>query len=183
MDHYIEIILNPDAEMRENVLLNKVYTKLHKALYSLNAKTIGVSFPKATFNLGRNIRIHGEYEKLQQLQQLNWIGGLIGYCNVSEISQVPDSCKYQTVSRVQSTMSKSKLNRLVNRGSITETDIKTYKSKMFEKGLQYPYLELESASNENKYRRYISISSLQDSPVVGDFDSFGLSRTATIPVF
>ncbi|MGR6859126.1 type I-F CRISPR-associated endoribonuclease Cas6/Csy4 [Aliivibrio salmonicida] len=32
--------------MRENVLLNKVYTKLHKALVTLNSDSIGVSFPQ-----------------------------------------------------------------------------------------------------------------------------------------
>jgi len=32
MNHHIDIKINPDAEMRENVLLNKVYTKFHKRL-------------------------------------------------------------------------------------------------------------------------------------------------------
>ncbi len=43
MDYYIDIKIKPDAEMRENVLLNKVYSKLHKALFSLKSSDIGVT--------------------------------------------------------------------------------------------------------------------------------------------
>ena len=46
MEHYIEIKIKPDAEMRENVLLNKVYTKFHKRLWDLKSSEIGISFPE-----------------------------------------------------------------------------------------------------------------------------------------
>jgi len=42
MNYYTDIKINPDAEMRENVLLNKVYAKLHKALHTLKATDIGI---------------------------------------------------------------------------------------------------------------------------------------------
>jgi len=45
MKHYVEIVIKPDEEMRENVLLNNVYSKLHKALFELQSTDIGVSFP------------------------------------------------------------------------------------------------------------------------------------------
>ena len=63
MDHYIEITLIPDAEMRENVLMNKVYTKLHKRLFDLQSKDIGVSFPQYHLKLGLILRIHGTKTK------------------------------------------------------------------------------------------------------------------------
>ena len=46
MKHFIEIKIKPDAEMRENVLLNKVYTKFHKRLFDLKSSEIGISFPE-----------------------------------------------------------------------------------------------------------------------------------------
>ncbi|MFA1562468.1 type I-F CRISPR-associated endoribonuclease Cas6/Csy4 [Aliivibrio fischeri] len=183
MDCYIEIILKPDAEMRENVLLNKVYTKLHKALVTLNSDSIGVSFPQYNVILGRVIRIHSNSAMLHDLNGVSWLGGLIGYCNVSEITVVPSSCEYRIISRIQSTMSQSKLKRLIKRGSISEEEEKTYKAKMFSKGLDNPYLELESSSNGYKHRRYLRFSAPQSEPIQGKFDQFGLSKSATVPWF
>lgn len=183
MDSYIEITLKPDAEMRENVLLNKVYTKLHKALVMLKSDSIGVSFPKYQVVLGRVIRVHSNSNMLQHFSDLNWLGGLVGYCDVSEIQLVPSSCEYRTISRIQSNMSQSKLKRLLKRGSISDTDINKYKAKMFTKGLEHPYLELESSSNGHKHRRYLRFSEIAKEPIDGKFDLFGLSKTATVPWF
>ena len=183
MDHYIDIRIQPDAEMRENVLLNKVYTKFHKALCTLNADDIGVSFPEYKIKLGRVLRIHGRAERLGKLQKLQWLGGLSGYCNISEINHVPDGASYRVISRIQTTMSPAKYRRLLARGTITEQEQRQYKAKMFQKGLDNPYLELESASSKQLYRRYIQFGEIKNAPVDGIFDTFGLSKTATVPHF
>jgi len=183
VDSYIEITIKPDAEMRENVLLNKVYTKLHKALSTLKSDCIGVSFPSYQVKLGRMMRIHSHDAMLRDLTGLNWLGGLVGYCDVSEIQVVPIGCEYRTVSRIQSTMSQSKLKRLIRRGSIIDDHIKSYKAKMFTKGLDNPYFELESSSNGYKHRRYLKFSEIKKAPEQGYFDQFGLSKTATVPWF
>ena len=183
MDYYIDIQIQPDAEMRENVLLNKVYTKFHKALFTLQSNDIGVSFPEYRITLGRTLRIHAAENRLLELQQLNWIGGLSGYCKVSAIQTIPDNVSYRTVSRIQTNMSKEKLRRLIKRGSISQEEMKQYKAKMFQQGLDNAYFELESTSNNQKYRRYIEFGELKNQKTTGLFDSFGLSKEATIPCF
>ncbi len=183
MKSYIDIILSPDAEMPLNRLLNALYTKFHKALCDLNSKNIGISFPYYKATLGNLLRIHGSASDLEKLQQANWIGGMSGYCSISDILSVPDGSKFRTVSRKQTTMSQSKLNRLLKRGSITEDEVKNYKAKMFTKGLDNPYLELQSGSNGHRHRRYIQFGDIVDTPVSGEFDTFGLSKTATVPWF
>ena len=184
MDHYIDIKLQPDAEMRENVLLNKVYTKFHKALFDLNNKTIGVSFPAYKVLLGRTIRLHSDISMLRDLQGINWLGGLSGYCQISEIAKVPDNVKYRVISRKQSNMTFAKLKRLKARGSITTSEEeKAYKQKMFGYSLDNPYFELESTSNGNQHRRFIQFSDLLDESIDGQFDDFGLSKVATVPWF
>lgn len=183
MNYYVNIQIKPDAEMRENVLLNKVYSKFHKALFTLNATDIGISFPDYKVILGNVIRVHANQDRLTELQALNWLGGLSGYCEVSDIQIIPNDAKYRTISRKQANMTESKLRRLIKRGSITAEEAKQYKAKMFTKGLDNPYLELESSSNGNKHRRYIQFSELFDKSVTGEFDHFGLSKTATIPWF
>lgn len=183
MDKYIDIKLKPDDEIRENLLMDLVYTKFHKRLYELKSKNIGVSFPDAKVKLGRKLRINGTFEYLNQLNQINWLGGLISYCTVSEITDVPNTCKYYTVSRIQSNMTIAKLRRLVKRGSIKPEEIPSYRAKIFNKSLNQPYLELHSASNGQKHRRYIKFGEILDTPKIGDFDYFGLSKEATVPLF
>lgn len=183
MEYYINVQIKPDAEMRENVLLNKVYTKFHKALSIMKATDIGVSFPKYKIILGDIIRLHGSYKRLLELQETNWLGGLNGYCNVSEVLIIPDAISNRKVSRKQPNMTAAKLRRLIKRNSISSEEIKKYKAKMFNYGLDNPYLELESITNGNKHRRYIQFSELSDKALTGKFDQFGLSKTATIPWF
>lgn len=183
MNDYVDIKLLPDAEIPVTFLMNAIYTKLHKALYNQAAKNIGVSFPKCKVTLGNVLRIHGEKTVLDALLNFNWIGGMSGYCEVSRVLSVPSGAKFRMVSRKQPTMSQSKLRRLIKRGSITEDEIRQYKAKLFSKGLDNPYVELMSASNGQKHRRYIEFGKLLNEPISGEFDQFGLSKTATVPWF
>ncbi|MEP1383458.1 MAG: type I-F CRISPR-associated endoribonuclease Cas6/Csy4 [Paraglaciecola sp.] len=186
MNYYIDIRLQPDAEMRENILLNKAFTKLHKALWDLNSTDIGVSFPEAKVLLGRLVRVHSTAERLQELIATNWLGGLSGYCHpgYAEIQKVPAKIKYRRVSRWQHNMSESHLRRLIKRGSITQDEIKAYKAKMFQKQMTtLPFLEIESTSSGSHHRRYIQMSDVMNEHRNGEFDTFGLSKVATIPWF
>jgi CRISPR-associated endonuclease Csy4 len=183
MDSYIEITIKPDAEMPLNWLLNAIYTKLHKILVDARATGLGVSFPKANLTLGDTLRLHGQAATLERFSSSGWLGGMAGYCNFSQLLTVPDTAQYRTVSRKQSNMTQSKLNRLIKRGSIAEEEAKNYRAKMFSKGLDNPYVELLSGSNGQKHRRYIEFGPLLDIPTEGAFDQFGLSKTATVPWF
>jgi CRISPR-associated endonuclease Csy4 len=183
MNSYMDIKLLPDAEVPASVLMNAVYTKLHKALCDLKATDIGASFPNTKITLGNVLRLHSAQPRLAFLMQQNWLGGMQGYCDISEVLAVTDNSQHRTVSRVQTNMSQAKLKRLIKRGSITEEEVKQYRAKMFTKGLSDPYIELTSGSNANKHRRYIQFSEVTKSPVAGEFDQFGLSKTATVPWF
>jgi CRISPR-associated endonuclease Csy4 len=185
MDHYIDIRILPDAEMRENVLLNLLYTKFHKVLCDLKSTRIGVSFPEKELKLGRLMRIHGDGAELIKLQRTEWVDKLAGgYCEVSEISFVPKNVQYRTISRWQSNMSASHYRRLLKRGSISEEDARQYKAKMMHAQMtELPYVEMVSSSNGQRHRRYFQFGELQDLAVEDDFDQFGLSKTATIPWF
>ncbi len=183
MDYYLDIRIKPDSEMRENLLLNKVYTKLHKALCDMRSTDIGVSFPEYRILLGRVIRLHAAENRLKILMEQSWLGGLIGYCEISRVFPVPEVVKYRTLSRVQPNMTEAKLRRLINRKSITESEFKAYRKRMYVSGLSLPYLELESGSSRHNYRRYINFGELYDKPSLGSFDQFGLSKEATIPWF
>lgn len=183
MNYYIDIQIKPDAEMRENVLMNTVYGKLHKALFTLKSTSIGVSFPRYKVLFGKVLRIHGEQSYLNDLQGLDWLGGIKGYCEVSDISPIPKTAQHRTVARKQANMTEAKLRRLIARKSITQDEVKGYKAKMFNQSLDNAYFELVSTSSGEKHRRYIQFGDLKNTPTEGVFDEFGLSKTATVPWF
>ena len=183
MTHYIDIRLNPKKEIRENVLLNQLYTDFHKRLYDLKSNTIAVSFPEYRLKLGRLFRIHGSEEALEKLQSKEWLGKQAEHCKVSIIKVVPDEVKHRTISRVQQNMTEAKLRRLIKRGTIPQEDIKKYRIKMFQGGLDNPYVELISMSNGQLHRRFIEFGELQENETKGEFDLFGLSKVSTIPWF
>ena len=184
MDSYIDIKLKPDAEMRENVLMNKVYSKLHKFLFDIESIDIGISFPETRVLLGNVLRIHSTKKRLLDLKNTDWLGGLAGYCDQGDELLIPAEYKNITVSRWQSNMSQAHLRRLIKRGSISDEEVKGYKAKMFASQMTtLPFLELESTSSGKLHRRYIQMSEARDQSVLGDFDTFGLSKIATIPWF
>ena len=183
MTHYIDIRLTPKKEIRESVLLNQLYSAFHKRLYDLKSKSIGVSFPEYRLKLGRLFRIHGSKEDLEQLQKKDWIGKYIEFYKVSAIKEVPNGVKYRTVYRVQQNMTEAKLRRLIKRGTIPQEDIKKYRIKMYQGGLDNPFVELVSASNGQRHRRFIAFGELQEKEAKGEFDLFGLSKLSTIPWF
>ncbi|WP_351122268.1 type I-F CRISPR-associated endoribonuclease Cas6/Csy4 [Shewanella sp. T24-MNA-CIBAN-0130] len=183
MNSYIDINLKPDAEMREAELSSKVFTKFHKALVSLNTNLIGISFPKAHLKLGRLFRIHGDASLLNDLHGIDWLGALVGYCQVGEITVVPEQVQYRVVSVKRSNLSKAKLKRLIARGSIDDDGKKRYKVKMLSQGFDNPYLDLLSSSTGQVHRKFFEFSDLQEQSANGDFDSYGLSNTATVPWF
>ena len=183
MDYYIDIKLNSNKEIRENVLLNQVYTAFHKRLYDLKSTELAVSFPQYRLKLGKLFRIHGNKEALEKLNEKDWLGKYKASCKVSTIDAIPEKVPYRTVSRVQQNMTEAKLRRLIKRGTIPEEDIKKYRIKMFQGGLDNPYVELVSMSNKQLHRRFIEFGELQSTEVKGEFDLFGLSKTSTIPWF
>ncbi|WP_444997738.1 type I-F CRISPR-associated endoribonuclease Cas6/Csy4 [Aliikangiella sp. IMCC44359] len=183
MEHYIDIKLNPDAEMREAELTSKIYTKFHKALVTLKTDQVGISFPKVNFKLGLTFRIHGSQSLLNDLNGLGWLGSLKGACEEGDILEVPENIMYRCISSKRSNMSNAKLRRLIARGSLDEEGIKRYKQKMFSQGFDNPYLDLVSASRGQVYRKFFNFGEIRKDSQSGEFDSYGLSKTATVPWF
>lgn len=183
MDSYIDIKLMPDAEMREAELSSKVFTKFHKALATLGTNQIGISFPLVNYKLGQLFRIHSGRGLLSELQSLNWLGPLSGYCQISEITTVPAQVNYRVVSAKRSNLSTSKLKRLVARGTIDKEGEKRYKIKMLSQGFNNPYLDLFSSSTGQVHRKFFEFGEIKHEAVEGVFDSHGLSKTGTIPWF
>lgn len=183
MDSFIELRLKPDAEMHEAELSSKVFTKFHKALVQLNTNRIGISFPHLHVKLGRVYRMHGDASVLNDLQRMDWLGPLSGYCQVNGILNVPENTQYRVISARKSNLSGAKLRRLSARGNIDKEGEKRYKVKMLSQGFDNPYLDLFSNSTGQVYRKFFKFSAIKEEPSDGLFDTYGLSKTATVPWF
>ena len=197
MNAYIEIQLLPDPEFPASTLTNALFNKLHKSLFDLTANDIAVSFPEYGKTLGHIIRLHGSHERLQQLEQLSWMGRMQDYCQTSTIQIVPIEVKYCTFGRLTAKYTDAKLRRLLvrhkngkrskqgPRANLSPEDILAYNQKKQQQdgdSKQPPYLLLKSSKGQT-YKRSVIRSQLLDKPKDGTFDTFGLSKTATVPWF
>ena len=182
MNHYINIHIKHTRNSKLPVSLSKVYSKVHERLADLKSTTLGISFPRYSVTLGDTIRLHGGEEELRRFKEAS---PLLDeeLCRISDIKNIPAKCQYRRVSRKQSNMSKAKLRRLQKRGTIGEDKLKAYKIKMLQQGLDDPYVDLISKTNKQRYRRYFKFGPLTDTATEGKFDTFGLSKKASVPWF
>ncbi|MCL1090929.1 type I-F CRISPR-associated endoribonuclease Cas6/Csy4 [Shewanella profunda] len=112
MDHYLDIKLVEDPEFSAPILMNALFSKLHRALVEVSQGDIAISFPTLSGkNLGKQLRIHGCYEALTRLEQLPWRKGLSDYTQVSDISVVPITNQHCLVSRLHAQSNIDSLRR------------------------------------------------------------------------
>ncbi len=184
MDHYLEIRVLSDPEFTVQQLLDALYAKLHRALAQMESSDIGVSFPEAAKTLGGTLRLHGSADALAALQKTFWLKGLRDYTKTSDIQPVPVGAQFRIVKRVQVKSSAERLRRRsVKKGWLTEEQAKAQILMSVEKRSALPFLQLKSNSSSQAFKLFISQGPIQQTPITGEFSSYGLSATATIPWF
>ena len=183
MDHYVDIKVLPDPEFKETVLLNALFSKLHRALGQVAEGRVGVSFPEVKKILGDKVRLHGTQADLTKLMDTNWLQGLRDYCHQSEIKKIPERVSYKTVRRVQAKSAQNKRKRSIAKGWISEAEAIESIPDTQQKILKLPFLQIKSLSNGNPMRIYVDHSKELENAVSGTFTSYGFSSSATIPWF
>jgi len=184
MDHFIDMHLLPDPELTEAFLLNAIFSKLHRALVDVGQGDIAVSFPVAKKTLGNKLRLHGTQSALTRLMGTNWLKGLKDYAAVSDIALIPLQVKHRVIKRIQV---KSSVERLVRRsvknGRMTEEEAALAITNTKAQTSDLPYLNIKSNSNRQEFKIFIQQMPEQEHAEAGKFNNYGLSSTATIPVF
>ena len=200
MKYYLDITLLPDAEANLGFLWQKVYPQIHLALVENKTadgnSAIAVSFPNFAdkiFPLGNQLRLFGEtQEQLQYLNISRWLNRLTDYTHIKPIKDVPEAIdRYALFKRkqIKSNIEKKAERRakhlnkpysevleyLLKENSDSEND--KYRSDL-------PFINMESLSSKNRGRFPLFIEKqLFDSRVMGEFNTYGLSKTATVPWF
>ncbi len=187
MDHYLEIRLLPDPEFKTTVLMNALFAKLHRALFDLDARHIGISFPAADPErptLGDHLRLHGASGDLHNLMELQWLTGMRDHTVIRGPAMVPGQVRFRVVRRVQAKSNPERLRRrLAKRKGLTEDEAKRAIPQAIAERLNLPYVTIKSRSTGQDFRLFIDQMPLTNHAISGAFSHYGLSATATIPWF
>lgn len=200
MQAYQEITLLPSEEIPCNFLWGKLYQQLHLALVenqqvttadkeanSKDRSDYGVSFPNFDLNqnaLGHKLRVFApSREKLEQLDLQRWLSRLIDYCRVSKIEGVPPETEHVHFVRRQF---KSNIERLarrrMKRKGESYQDAMDYFGRLEKSKTRLPFIYLDSLSGGQRFPLFIEMIRT-GAFSKGSFNTYGLSKTATVPWF
>ena len=182
MDYYQQFTLLPDPEFPETLLISALIAKLHRALHELGEGEVGVSFPNLNKTLGSILRLHGTRDALERLDGSNWFKGMRDHLDISKIESVPEIKEWCQVKRRQPILSAAKVRRNIKRETYSEMEAEVIWANSTNKALKGPYAQLRSGSSGQTFRLYIEQLRRQNE-VLGRFNSYGLSREATVPWF
>lgn len=188
MDRYIEIQILPDPEFNTPLLLGALVSKLHRGFAALDNGNVGISFPGLKLDqpasLGERVRLHGAETQLSRLMASNWLTGMQDHIKVSDLAPVPAEAGHRTFYRVQAKSSPERLRRrrMKRTGENLESARKAIPDNVG-KRLALPYLTLTSQSTGQRFPLFINAGPTVENPVSGTFNSYGLSRNATVPWF
>ena len=188
MDHYLDFRLLPDPEFPAPVLMNALFSKLHRALVRIDNRAIGVSFPDVRSekpSLGGCLRLHGTEEKLSALMNENWLTGMRDHIEQAEIAPVPGDMRHRRIRRVQPKSNAERLRRRYAKRhpDVSPEEIAKLIPESVEQRVKLPFLQLKSQSSGHAFRLFLEHAPLRDEPTEGEFNTYGLSARATVPWF
>ncbi|REG83330.1 type I-F CRISPR-associated endoribonuclease Cas6/Csy4 [Marinomonas pollencensis] len=186
MDHYLDITILDDPEFTQPVLMNALFSKLHRALVEVSQNDIGVSFPSATKkSLGDKLRLHGSKPRLEELEALPWRRGLGDFTVVTKIAQVPSTNEFCLVKRVHVKSNADRLRRraMKRHGISYEESVKRIPQEV-EKQLELPFVRIKSKSTgDQQFPLFIQQTITTSKGEVANFSKYGLSATSALPWF
>lgn len=197
MKYYIDITLEVHQRSMSYTLWTTLYNQLHIAFADAKNKKgveFGVSFPtyissENARTLGNKIRIFGSRNELCELDIHKWLKRIISFLSISSVKKVPKITEFAIFKRVQPKgfertkkdrekfiqhlMSKFNLSLEEAEKSATQKDIKQVK---------YPFVNVDSVTNFNNFKLFIDKIEMTHEQK-GEFGTYGLSDSATVPIF
>lgn len=191
MKYYIDIKLLGDTEITLGFIWQKIYAEIHLALVTHkdteNMVKVGLSFPHymKVFPLGDTLRLLASTrEELELLDIEDRLKKFSDYLLISEMKEVPTDIKsYATFSRKQFKSNPARLaRRYAKRHNVTlEEALKVYEG-VEGKETKLPYVNIKSSSTGQYLKIFIERREIEQGQL-GKFNTFGLSKTSTVPIF
>lgn len=187
MNYYCDIQLRADPDFVPAILLNALFSKLHRFLTEHPDLNIGVSFPGYSTKprtLGSQMRLHGNQADISALQNATWLTGMQDHVDCTAVTPVPASSQHMQVRRMQTKSSPERLaRRYSKRHQVSEADALRIYQTVKPGKLPLPFLTLNSDSTGQRFILFIEQSASQPDAVSGSFNRYGLSQMATVPWF
>ena len=195
MSHYQELTLLQHEDVPLFALWGKVYVQIHLALTELQAALgtgkVGVAFPEYRFDaavqmgrLGSKLRVFADDAAiLQQLNLSQHLRRYADYVQLSAVAAVPAEHGLACYARVQvKSGAERATRRLIKRHPELNYETELARLQALSVHSALPFIQLNSLSSKQAFRLFIAKS---EATVVqtGDFGTYGLSNTATVPDF
>lgn len=179
-----------------SLLFNQVHLSLAE-FAKLGISSLGVSFPNYYFKenedktiarLGDNLRIFGNNETLKIFEKdlmarldkfyPDWQDDI----HKKSIKPVPENCTYVIFSRHHNKNIQEIAKEFAKHKNISFDEALIHCQTHKAKPKNYPFLCLNSLSSDKTFNLYIK-KTIVDNETKGEFNSYGLSNTATVPEF
>ena len=188
LSHYLDLQLRPDPETTPTQLLAALYTRLHRALAAApTTPGIAVGFPgydASRHTLGECLRLYASEAALQPWATGAWLGSLRDHVSMTVPMPVPAHAAHRTLRRVQVKSSPERLRRrLMKRHNISEAQARERIPDSVGRITDLPYLQLASTSTAQQFKLFLALGTTLAQPCAGEFNTYGLSATATVPWF
>ena len=187
MDHYLDIKILEDPEFAAPILMNALFSKLHRALVEVSNGDIGVSFPEATKkSLGKTLRLHGFESSLTKLEALAWRKGVGDFTQVTGVSAAPEVDEFWLVQRVHAQSNPDRIRRraMKRQGLTYEQAVEQIPDSVAEQ-LDLPFVRIKSHSTGGQqfplFIRQTTVSEPNHSGT--SFSKYGLSASTPVPKF
>ncbi|MDO5505452.1 MAG: type I-F CRISPR-associated endoribonuclease Cas6/Csy4 [Pseudoxanthomonas suwonensis] len=184
MDAFIDLTLVPDDEFPQHLLMDALFSKLHRALVEEGEGKIAVSFPQwrdgAYPTLGLVMRMHGRAEDLHGLMQRDWLRGMRDHLTLSEARDTQDAVGFLRVRRRQAKSGHNMRARAMRRKGWSVEEARRRIPDSAGDILQLPYVTTYSRSTGQRHRLFLEQSPVPDGPQHG-FNAYGLSLGGVVP--
>ena len=176
MKYYQEVTLLPGFEIPLYFIWSNVYRQLHLAF--VDCKDENGSVPLLEFFDDCN----------SQLDIKKWLQRLSDYVHVTGIREVPDKIiGYSVYRRVhQNNSSEQKARRFLKRHATETASYEEIVSKFIRSPAKWiqniPYIKQKSLTNSSSFRLYVEKKECARE-ALGNFGTYGLSETTTVPEF
>ena len=195
MSHYQELTLLQHEEVPLYALWGKVYTQIHLALTELQAALgtgkVGVAFPEYRFDaavqmgrLGSKLRVFADDAAiLQQLNLSQHLRRYADYVQLSAVAAVPAEHGLACYARVQvKSGAERATRRLIKRHPELSYETELARLQALSVHSALPFIQLNSLSSKQTFRLFIAKTAALTAQT-GDFGSYGLSNSVTVPDF
>jgi CRISPR-associated endonuclease Csy4 len=189
MNHYLEINILDDPEFAKPTIFSEVFTRLHRFLVAHQSQTqLAVSFPRMVQAkkslLGDSIRLFGSKEALVLFQQRASLDAIKDFISIGAIQATPNGCKHRGLRRVQVQSGVGRMRRrLMKRHGLSEAEAEKRIPDHAAQRLDLPFVQMKSGSTGQPFLLFFELSDEVAHPVAGEFNTYGLSGVATIPIF